>query len=113
MNRPEWGAMHFDRAVDDGAIMFWGARGVLRRGQLELYRDRQSFVADDTTDKQNFIEFLNEELIPCIEGAIKAYETKDQYAESLDGCYRAAWDDRNSGGYLYIGAWYVHCDRED
>lgn len=111
MNMPEWGAMFYDEAVKHGAKMFWGARGVIRydryenKRRLELYPDRQSFVADDTEQKSAFVDWINDELIPCLDGCVRAYDTKHVELESNDRKFHALAEDRNSGGYFYIGAW--------
>lgn len=112
MNRPEWGAMYFDSAVEQGARMFWGARGAIRYSKwsgrvFELYPDRQSFVADDQENKGAFVDWINDHLIPYLERSVKEYNTKHVEAHSKDGRFCAVAEDRNSGGYLYIGAWEV------
>lgn len=113
MNRPEWGAMFFDEAVEQGAKMFWGARGAIRYSRynhlrdLELYPDRQSFTADDTAEKPDFVEWINGTLIPYLEKRVKGYDTEEIRLNSDDGRFYAVAEDRNSGGYLYIGAWAI------
>lgn len=117
MKNPEWGAMFFDEAVNSGAKMYWGARGAIRycpaapwngnksSRELQLYPDRQSFVADDESNKSDFVSFLNDELIPQLEQHVKKCDTRHVEVNSADGRFRAAAEDRNSGGYFYIGAW--------
>ena len=111
MNSPEWGAMFFDQAVEAGAKMFWGARGAIRYSRysmtrdLELYPDRQSFVADDTLYKPAFVDFINYDLIPFLDRNVEHYSTKHIELHSEDGSFHAVAEDRSSGGYLYIGAW--------
>ena len=118
MNRPEWGAMFFDRAVEDGAVMFWGARGAMRyhaggyynnyrsSRELELYPDRQSFVADNDIWKPLFVEWINEKVIPALEKCVRIYmNTSHIEIDSDDGNFHAVAENRDSGGYLYIGAW--------
>lgn len=112
MNRPEWGAMYFDSAAEHGARMFWGARGAIRNRlhsgrELELYPDRQSFVADDQENKADFVDWINDHLIPYIEKRVKQFSTENIEAHSKDGRFHAVAQDRNSGGYLYIGAWSI------
>lgn len=99
--------MYFDSAVEQEAKMFWGARGVIRDRKLEIYWDRQSFVADDTTDKPEFVRWINDTVIPYLELNVKKYNTKHLKTERYfnGGRFQAVADDRNSGGYLYIGAW--------
>lgn len=97
----------------DGAKMYWGARGVIRysnytkKRDLEIYPDRQGFTADDTTDKPAFVDFINNELIPHLEKNVRLYSTERIKLESADGKFKALAEDRNSGGYLYVGAWAV------
>lgn len=113
MTAPEFGGTFFDVARCDGAKMYWGARGVIRYSKwsgertLECYPDRQGFTADDTTDKPAFVNFINEELFPLLERKVKQYSTERIKLTSKDGRFRAIAEDRNSGGYLYIGAWAV------
>lgn len=111
MNRPEFGAMFFDEAVENGATMFWGARGVIRynrythKREFELYPDRQDFTADDTTAKLEFVDWINEKLIPFLESRVEEYDTAHLWCHNRDDRFHAMAEDRNSGGYLYIGAW--------
>ena len=105
MNKPEWGAMFFDEAVEHGAVMYWGARGAIVRGRLELYPDRQSFTADDVEHKQEFVEWINDRLIPHLEQRVKKHDTARIFVSNADGSFQCRAEDRNSGGYLYIGAW--------
>ena len=111
MNNPEFGAMFFDEAVNSGAKMFWGARGVIRwnsytrKRDFELYPDRQSFTADDTEHKSEFVEWINSKLIPYLEKRVKECATAHIVVNNRDGRFHAVAEDRNSGGYLYIGAW--------
>ena len=73
MNTPEWGATFFDNAVQRGAKMYWGARGAIRFSKydlkrfLDLYPDRQSFVADNPNRKEEFVDWLNHHVIPYLE----------------------------------------------
>ena len=113
MKAPEFGGVFFNLAQCDGAKMYWGARGAIRynsrtkKRDLEIYPDRQGFTADDTTDKPAFVRFINEELIPLLERKVKQYSTERIKLTSEDGRFRAIAEDRNSGGYLYVGAWAV------
>ena len=113
MNRPEWGAMYFDKAVEQGAKMFWGARAVINRQRgIEIYRDRQNFVADDDADKEAFFVWLNNDVIPTLEKCVRTGNTyKIIVGSPLAKNYSCIAEDRNSGGYLYIGAWA--CAEED
>ena len=109
MNKPEFGAMFFDKAVEQGAKMFWGARGAIRDRKLEIYWDRQSFVADDQADKPEFVRWINDTVIPYLELNVKKRNTKHLKTERYfnGGNFHAVADELNSGGYLYIGAWEV------
>ena len=111
MNRPEWGAMFFDDAVNSGAVMFWGARAVINRQRgIEIYRDRQNFTADDETDKQEFVKWINEGLIPIIAQYAKKYKHGPLITCDATGRFTATMDGRNSGGYIYVGAWALGTD---
>lgn len=113
MTAPEFGGTFFDVARCMGAKMYWGARGAIRydryakKRTLEIYPDRQGFTADDTTDKPAFVDFINNELIPTLEEKVRLYSTQRIKLESADGKFKALAEDRNSGGYLYVGAWAV------
>lgn len=108
MQKPEWGIFPEYRKVK----MFWGARGAIRTNYkgnpyLELYPDRQSFERDDDAreSKSDFVDWINNELIPCMEGCVKARDTQHVELTSNDGRFCAVITDRNSGGYIYVGAW--------
>ena len=110
MNRPEWGATFFDDAVERGAVMYWGARGAIRRDErtlkrrLEIYPDRQSFTADDSTNKAAFVECINSEIIPYCEMCVKEGTVNSgEIFRSKSGNFFARIIER--GGYLYIDAW--------
>lgn len=111
MNRPEWGAMFFDEAVDQGARMFWGARGAIRfnnytrKRELEIYPDRQSFTADDITDKRDFVKFINDEVIPRMEEQVRKRDAGHVLIISKKplAAFKCVAEER--GGYLYVGAW--------
>ena len=106
MTKPEWGAMWFDEAVNDGAVMYWGARAVINRHRgIELYRDRQGFTADDETDKAEFFKWINSSLIPVVQQYAKKYKRGPVLTSDATGRFFAEMDDRNSGGYIYVGAW--------
>lgn len=106
MNKPDFGGMFFDEAVKDGAKMYWGARAVINRQRgIEIYRDRQEYTADDETDKEEFFDWLNNGMIPAIEKCVKEYRTGRILTCDKTDRFFAVAEDRNSGGYLYIGAW--------
>ena len=107
MNKPEWGAMFFEDAVNSGAKMFWGARAAINRQRgLEIYGDRQNFVADDETDKNDFVRWINNSVIPALEKKVKKGQTSHIIVGSpAEHEFFCIAEDRNSGGYLYIGAW--------
>ena len=109
MKKPEFGGMYFDQAQEQGAVMYWGARGAIRSGLvLEIYPDRQGFTASEDVlllYKQSFIEWINGHLIPYLEQRVRKHDTKHIEAHDKAGRFHAVAEDRNSGGYLYIGAW--------
>ena len=105
MIKPEFGGQFFDEAVEHGAVMYWGARGAIRNGRLEIYRDRQGFTSDNDERKQEFIDWLNDHLIPYLEKRVKERTTEHIVAYNRNSTFRCVAEDRNSGGYLYIGAW--------
>jgi hypothetical protein len=105
--------MWFDEAVNSGAVMYWGARAVINRQRgIEIYHDRQSFTADDDTAKAEFFEWLNSAVVYNLEQYAKKRKSGPVITCHEDGNYffTAEMDDRNSGGYIYVGAWAL---RED
>lgn len=107
MKQPEFGGMFFDQAQEQGAVMYWGARGAIRNRRLEIYPDRQGFTADSTENKGAFVGWINDHLIPYLEQRVKQYNTKRIEAHDKAGRFHAVAEDRDSGGYLYIGAWAI------
>jgi len=106
MTQPEWGLFPDDCEPK----MFWGARAICRRNRydsqmaLDILPDRQSFAADDDTDKDDFIFWLNHTAIPKIEQMVRKSQLRGEFT-SDSGMFHCRFDDRSSGGYIYIGAW--------
>lgn len=108
MEKPEWGI--FPKETEPK--LFWGARGVIvysrfdQKRRLDLYSDRQSFCMEDEAEgKEEFVDWINHELIPLLETKVRRYDTAHIECASANGKYHAIAEDRSSGGYLYIGAW--------
>lgn len=84
---------------------WWGARAIANRGQLELLYDRQSSEFNcNENSKAEFIHFINGTIIPDLEQVVRKHKTQKTHMSYSNGVM-LEFDDRNSGGYLYIGAW--------
>ena len=55
MNKPEWGIYPENFTPK----LFWGARGIIKKGQLDLPPDRQSFLAEDEERKEKFVNYTS------------------------------------------------------
>lgn len=89
---------------------WWGARAIITRRNFELLPDRQCAEFNCTPEeKRKFISFINSVIIPDLENATKRGDTSlihKVYDTVEDGnSITLIAQDRNSGGYLYIGAW--------
>ena len=107
MNKPEWGIYPEEKHP----IMYWGGRGIItysrysgERG-LDIPWDRQSFECDDPTNKEEFMDWLNDHAIPYLVSRVQQYSTKHIECSNRDGRFHCIAEDRNGSGYLYIGAW--------
>lgn len=89
--------------------MWWGARAIAtdRKYGIDIPWDRQNFEGDrEHPDKDEFFHWLNKVAIPELDRRFKKYEsTKAISFDSENGCFHCEAADRDSYGYLYIGAW--------
>ena len=102
--KPEWGL------YPDGDVvipkLYWGARAIISEGYVELLPDRQSFrMADDVTEeeKQAFLNWINEDAWPILNHHVAQNHTEHIELINPKKGYRLRAEDRDSGGYLYIG----------
>lgn len=86
--------------------LWWGARAIVTKYRLDIPRDRQNFEGDKAASA-DFIQWINDVALPYIEDECIPRKTKNISIDSDDGRYHCEADDRNSGGYLYIGAWTI------
>ena len=103
MNKPEWDIYPENITPK----LFWGARAIIKKGQLDIPPDRQSFLAEDEKRKEEFVNWINKVLIPYLDTRIASGDTKHIECHNGDESFRCVAEDRDSGGYLYIGAYSV------
>ena len=101
MQKPEWG-LYPDEFTP---TLYWGARAIITKKKLDIPWDRQSFQTVDEACKEEFMDWLNGDMIPCLEKEIQADNTSHLEIASADGRFLCVAEDHNSGGYLYIGAY--------
>lgn len=104
-HKPEWGIYPKDYTP----LLYWGARAIITDGFVDLLWDRQSFQkADSVTDdeKDEFMAWLGNQAIPYFNQKVKAHDTTHIEFHSRDDRFHCIAEDRNSGGYLYIGAYW-------
>ena len=103
MVKPEWGIYPEDVTPK----LFWGARAIIRNGELYLPIDRQNFLSKDEEHKEAFVNWINKVLIPYLDIHVAAGDTKRIECHNGDESFHCVAEDRDSGGYLYIGAYSV------
>ena len=104
MYSPEWGLYPKDLKPR----IYWGARAIITDGVVDLLPDRQSFnaAADVSKDeKDEFVAWLDKQAIPYLNQRVQSHDTSHIEFSSRDNHYFCVAEDRNSGGYLYIGAY--------
>ena len=79
-----------------------GCRAIITGRVLDIPWDRWSNDIKDQGGKDDFVSWINIVALKEIEKRIKDCQHKF-YFESGDGLYYCEADERNSGGYLYIG----------
>lgn len=91
---------------------YWiGARGIINRGSLDIPYDRWSNDFRDTKHKADLIKFVNNEALPELEKRIKKHCIRG-FFDSADGRFRCEYDDRSSGGYMYMGFYNITIDED-
>ena len=107
MQHPEWGLAPEAAAPK----LYWGGRAIItysrysgERG-LDIPRDRQCFMAENDNNQNEFMEWLNDRAIPYLIKCVKNRDTGRIVCANRSGNFHCVAEDRNSGGYLYIGAW--------
>lgn len=87
--------------------LWWGARAIAsKKYGLDIPWDRQNFEGnEDSSDKDDFFHWLNNTAIPELDKRVKSGKLTNISFDSEGGCFHCEADDRNSYGYLYIGAW--------
>lgn len=88
--------------------LWWGARAIITTREIDIPMGRQNFEGDKNNEYTNgFFWWLNNIAIPYLNECIKKGNTKNLSIDTEDGRFHCEADDKNSGGYLYIGAWTV------
>lgn len=91
--------------------LFWGARAIIKTGKyagIDIPWDRQSFRGDRDSAGP-FQDWVNDSL-KTLDGLVKekcnfALVDLNMTLESKENGFVLKADTRQSGGYLYIGAW--------
>lgn len=94
---------------------WWGGRGAVIKGRMEIYPDRQNYERKDDVsdaDKRAMFEWMEDMMDPKLQKLAKSgqlREWSDKFTmDSEDGRFRCEATPKNSGGgYMYIGVWEV------
>ena len=89
--------------------LWWGARAIITQGYVDIPWDRKNFDGDkDSPELDDFFSWINNVAMPKVEGCVETrkwgYGIKLSF-NSEDGRFHLEADTKESGGYLYIGAW--------
>ena len=88
--------------------LWWGARAIITTREIDIPMGRQNFEGDKAHEEfYDFFGWINNTAIPYLNECIKKGKTKNISIDSEDGKYHCESDDKDSGGYLYIGVWTV------
>ena len=101
---PEWGI--YPEGVT--TRLYWGARAIITSGEVELLRDRQSFhKQEDVTEaeQRDFMDWINHKALPIVNIHVRAKDTAHIKLRSIYAPYYLNAEDRESDGYLYVGAY--------
>lgn len=79
-----------------------GCRAIITERKLDIPYDRWSTDIKYESGKADFVWWINNVAIPKIEAGVSEGRTKFWFG-SESGFYTCEADDRDSGGYLYIG----------
>lgn len=104
MSRPEWGLY----PQKYRPRIYWGARAIITGGVVDLLPDRQSFTMANGVgqdEKDEFVAWIDKQALPYLNRRVKERDTAHIEFASTDDRYLCVAEDRNSGGYLYIGAY--------
>ena len=85
--------------------MWWGARAIIEKKDINIPYDRQSFEGDKINSDE-LISWINKTAIPKFSESIKNGIISNISFLSDCGKFHCKADDRNSHGYLYIGCWF-------
>ena len=79
-----------------------GCRAIITGGKLDIPYDRWSTDIKYASGKDDFVWWINNVALAEIERGLKEGRKKFWFG-SENGLFTCEADDRNSGGYLYIG----------
>lgn len=79
-----------------------GCRAIIAKRELDIPYDRWSNDIKYLSGKDDFVWWINNVALKEAERRVRNYEHKF-YFESESGFFYCEADERNSGGYLYIG----------
>ena len=102
--KPEWGI--YPEGITPR--MYWGARAIITSGEVELLWGRQSFEAEEDVseaERDTFMDWINRKALPIVNIHVRGKNTEHIMLKSIYDPYFLIAEDRESGGYLYIGAY--------
>lgn len=88
--------------TDREPTLWIGCRAIITNRNLDIPWDRWSNDIKYAGGKEDFVWWINNVAIPKIEQKVRSGEKKFEFFSESNLFYCEA-DDRNSGGYLYIG----------
>jgi hypothetical protein len=87
---------------DREPLLWIGCRAIINKRELDIPWDRWSNDIKYTDGKDDFVWWVNNIALPQIEERVKQGK-KQFWFDSENGLFTCEADDRDSGGYLYIG----------
>lgn len=104
--KPTWGIPTTDR----NTVAWWGARAILKDGEIDVLPDRRSVWGNGETEVSkgfsDLVHWIDKKGLKLVEKLdLNPREGKLHYIE--DGKFRGLADTRGSCGYVYLGFWKV------
>ena len=92
----------FGYAKEKDSLLWIGCRAIITKRGLDIPYDRWSTDIKYESGKDDFVWWINNIAIPKIEVGVREGRTKFWFS-SENGFFACEADDKDSGGYLYIG----------
>jgi len=91
--------------IPDDAVAAWGARAILKNGNVDLVPDRGDYFGEDEP-WDSFGDWVNSVAMAWLEKQAEAIRGNENNLHSLDdGCFHIRCNAQASHGYLYVTAW--------